>query len=74
MDLNVLHLGGCVVVLGTQWLSTLGEINWDFKLLTMKFLYLGNRVLLKGLHQKGSVFSEVDGFFNGSITRKGLAL
>ena len=45
MDLNVLHLGGWTVVLGTHWLSTLGDISWDFKLLTMKFLYLGNRVL-----------------------------
>ena len=74
MDLNVLHLGGCTVVLGTHWLSILGDINWDFKLLTMKFLYLGNRVLLKGLHPKGSVFSEPDRFFNDFATRKGLVL
>ena len=74
MDLNVLHLEGCAVVLGTQWLCTLGEISWDFKLLTMKFLYLGNRVLLKGLHFKGSVFLEANRFFNGSATRKGLDL
>ena len=26
VDFNVLHLGGCAVVLGTQWLCTLGEI------------------------------------------------
>ena len=25
-DLNVLHLGGCDLVLGTQWLKTLGLI------------------------------------------------
>lgn len=45
-DLNVLHLGGCAAVLGTQWLVTLGEIIWDFKLLTIKFFYLCERVLL----------------------------
>lgn len=27
------------MVLGTQWLSTLGVIKWDFKLLTMQFTY-----------------------------------
>ena len=30
MDLNVLPLGGCDVVLGTQRLYTLGLIQWDF--------------------------------------------
>ena len=27
-------LGGCDAILGTQWLKTLGEIQWNFKLLT----------------------------------------
>ena len=36
-DLNVLPLGGCDLVLGTQWLKTLGLIQWDFNLLTMAF-------------------------------------
>ena len=27
IDFNVLHLGGCEVVLGTQWLCTLGVIS-----------------------------------------------
>ena len=35
VDLNVISLGGCDVVLGTQWLSTMGEISWDFKLMTI---------------------------------------
>ena len=40
VNLNVLSLEGNDVVLGTQWLSTLGEILWDFKLMTMKFWHL----------------------------------
>ena len=49
LDFNVLHLGGCEVILGTQWLSTLGVISWNFRLLTMEFMHLGKRVFLKGL-------------------------
>ena len=30
VDLNVLPLGDCELVLGTQWLRTLGLIQWDF--------------------------------------------
>ena len=69
IDFNVLHLGGCEVVLGTQWLSTLGEISWDFQLLTMKFMYLGKRVFLQGLQTAPSTISEAaeaDRFLSGS--------
>lgn len=46
INFHVLALGGCDVVLGTQWLSTLGEIQWNFKLLTMSFWYRNKQVLL----------------------------
>ena len=36
-DLFVLPLGGCDVVLGVQWLSTVSPVLWDFKNLTMEF-------------------------------------
>ena len=36
VQLHVLPSGVCEVVLGTYWLITLGVLNWDFKLLTMK--------------------------------------
>ena len=39
INFHVLALGGCDAVLGSQWLSTLGEIQWNFKLLTMSFWY-----------------------------------
>ena len=70
MDFNVLHLGGCEVFLGTQWLSTLGEISWDFQILTLKFLHLGKRVFLQGLQPTTSTILEVDRFFSG-LERKG---
>ena len=73
LDFNVLHLGGCEVVLGTQWLRTLGVINWDFQLLTMKFLYLGKRVFLQGLQPTSLTISNADKLFSGS-RRKGLVL
>ena len=37
INFHVLALGGYDAVLGTQWLSTLGEIQWNFKLLIMSF-------------------------------------
>ena len=41
VSFNLLSLGGCGILLGTQWLSTLGMINWDFSRLLMGFLYQG---------------------------------
>ena len=73
VDFNVLHLGGCAVVLGIQWLCTLGEIIWDFKLLTMRFCYLGKEVFLQILHMSPSTFSEVDKLFSRS-KKKSLVL
>ncbi|CAN6547867.1 unnamed protein product [Malus baccata var. baccata] len=37
-DLYSLSLGGCDVVLGVQWLSTVSPVLWDFQLLTMEFI------------------------------------
>ena len=64
---------GCAVVLGTYWLCTLGEIIYDFKLLTMRFCYLGKEVFLQGLHMSPSTFSEADKLFSSS-EKKGLVL
>ncbi|GJX08637.1 glycoside hydrolase, catalytic domain-containing protein, partial [Tanacetum coccineum] len=38
-DMMILPLGGCELVLGIQWLSTLGDIKCNFKLLRMEFNY-----------------------------------
>ena len=39
INFHVLALGGCDAVLRIQWLKALGEIQWNFKLLTMSFWY-----------------------------------
>ena len=56
VQLHVLPLEGCEVVLGTYWLSTLGVINWDFKLLTIEFHHWGQQVVLQGIKVPGSNF------------------
>jgi predicted aspartyl protease len=48
-DLYVLPLGGYDLVLGMQWLSTLGQILWDFGQLTMSFWHKDHMVLWRGL-------------------------
>lgn len=53
-DMFALPLGGCDVVLGAQWLRTLGPILWDFAELWMQFSAEGHQHTLKGL-QPGSL-------------------
>ena len=45
-------LSGCDLVLGVQWLSTLGTIEWDFKNLRMAFTYQGRQHVLRGMSTK----------------------
>ncbi|KAL4379791.1 hypothetical protein GQ457_02G012610 [Hibiscus cannabinus] len=51
-DFLVLPLKSCDVVLGVQWLSTLGSINWDFSNLTMDFQFQGRARQLQGIHPR----------------------
>nr|GEX37176.1 hypothetical protein [Tanacetum cinerariifolium] len=47
-DVMILPLGGCEMVLGIQWLATLGVIQFDFKILVMDFMINGKRCVLRG--------------------------
>ncbi|GJQ93386.1 putative polyprotein [Tanacetum coccineum] len=51
IDVMLLPLGGCEMVLGIQWLYTLGTIQWNFKDLVMKFQYAGQKVVLRGTNK-----------------------
>lgn len=47
-DMRVLQPKGCDMVLGIQWLATLGPVKWDFKNLSMEFHLNGRRHVLRG--------------------------
>jgi len=48
-DMYVLPLGGCDIILGIQWLRTLGTIQWNFAELWMTFKISEQEHTLKGL-------------------------
>lgn len=48
-DTVFLPLGGYDMVLGTQWLATLGPILWDFRRLTMSFWQTNRHVRWQGI-------------------------
>lgn len=49
IDIMVLTLGGCDMVLGIQWLVTLGDITWNFSELKMVIPNGNKKVTLRGL-------------------------
>ena len=51
-DVMLIQLGSCDMVLGIQWLRTLGEISWDFQNMIMKFTLDREQVVLKGVVAK----------------------
>lgn len=47
VDLYILPISGANVVLGVQWLKSLGLVLTDYNTLAMKFFYEGNLVTLQ---------------------------
>ncbi|PWA99579.1 hypothetical protein CTI12_AA005680 [Artemisia annua] len=46
-DVMLLPLGDCDMVLGVQWLTTLGDIKWNFHTLRMEFTFRGKKITLR---------------------------
>ncbi|RWW69953.1 hypothetical protein BHE74_00022407 [Ensete ventricosum] len=69
-DFFLLPLDGLDIVLGIDWLSTIGDIFWNFSKLTMKFFRKGKQVVLQGSpatttttpHLEGILKEESSGF------------
>ena len=53
-DIFIVALGSCDMVLGVQWLATLGAIIWNFEELTMEFVSGNKKHMLQGI-QKSQV-------------------
>ena len=48
LDMLLIPLGCCDVVLGIEWLVTLGDITWNFDRLLMQFYVQGKKLVLRG--------------------------
>ncbi|KAG8374898.1 hypothetical protein BUALT_Bualt10G0043500 [Buddleja alternifolia] len=48
-DLMTIPLGGCDMVLGVQWLATLGDFNWNLSQLKMEFNAGNKKTMLRGM-------------------------
>ncbi|PKA54738.1 hypothetical protein AXF42_Ash000573 [Apostasia shenzhenica] len=51
-DVMIILLGSYDIILGVQWLTTLGPILWNFQQLVMEFQYQGHKILLRGSRKK----------------------
>lgn len=52
-EIRTLPLDGCDLVLGVQWLCTLGPILWDFLNPRMEFILNGSKNVLRGVTKNG---------------------
>ncbi|GKA29620.1 RNA-directed DNA polymerase like protein, partial [Tanacetum coccineum] len=71
-DVMLLPLVGCDMILGIQWLSTLGDIKCNFKELRMEFMYKGKKMVLRGTPK--SNLEWMSGFKQNKIERQGKQL
>ncbi|KAF5454428.1 hypothetical protein F2P56_024094 [Juglans regia] len=75
LPLHLLELAGCDIVLGVQWLETLGPIMWDFSKLLMSFMWKGKTIEFKGLKLSPSVVEDSEKTLKATIAKgKGMFL
>ncbi|GKA71621.1 retrotransposon-related protein [Tanacetum coccineum] len=55
----LIPLGGCEMVLGIQWLATLGDIVCNFLKLRMEFMYQWRKVAIRGVPQPALQWMQV---------------
>ncbi|XP_026396053.1 uncharacterized protein LOC113290683 [Papaver somniferum] len=54
-DIRIQPLGGCDIVLGADWLKTLGDVLFNFSKLSISFKHKNNKITLQGSSPKPSV-------------------
>ncbi|XP_026417103.1 uncharacterized protein LOC113312574 [Papaver somniferum] len=54
-SLRALPLGGCDIVLGADWLRKLGDVTFNFSLLSIYFVHQGTPITLQGTSSKPSL-------------------
>ncbi|KAF5469943.1 hypothetical protein F2P56_010498 [Juglans regia] len=67
---HVLALGGCDIVLGVQWLKTLGLICWDFNSMSMSFTVGQSKITLHGLKSDGMKLQNGEGNLKSALVRQ----
>ncbi|KAJ0034378.1 hypothetical protein Pint_26465 [Pistacia integerrima] len=67
-DFSILTLSGYDIVLGIQWLRTLGPILWDFSRFQIEFLVLDKPRRLQGMSPTGILLVEGENF--GKVSRQ----
>ncbi|KAL6335418.1 hypothetical protein AAG906_029661 [Vitis piasezkii] len=77
-DYYILPVAACQVVLGVQWLETLGPIESDYKALTMSFKLGGAKHTLHGVRRTVGIFNiealdDREFPFTSTIARNGRA-
>lgn len=62
MPVYLLHISGADVILGSNWLATLGPHVADYAALTLKFFHSGRFITLQGEHGSQPILAQLHHF------------